>query len=96
MKKKFVIVVSILSIAILFMGSNAMASFYNTYGNDFVVPPYMSNVRSSVGYTRSTSDTQNAWKVRLNSSTEPGGNTCSNFWLETLNGANVTPTRRVQ
>ncbi|MFZ7121545.1 MAG: DUF2712 domain-containing protein [Eubacteriaceae bacterium] len=96
MKKKFVMVASILSIAILFMGSNAMASFNNKYGYDFIVPAYKANVRSTDYYYRGTGNTQNAWKVALVTSNEPGGNTCSNFWLEVFDGSNVSSTRLVQ
>lgn len=75
-----------------FLGVSAVdiaASENNNIYFQFWVKSFWGNGRVTEGRYRSTTDTNDAWKVQLKSSGE-GEGTITNFWLENYDEENVT------
>lgn len=78
-KKVLVIVIAALMLSSLVVTSNASD---DNHSYAFYVPAHQGISQYSNGNYRSTNDTNNAWKVNLKASSEPGnGNTYTSFCL---------------
>lgn len=85
MKRKISLLMAMASIVLLFMGSNVFANIYdNDIPFSFYVKPYYQNSTDPTDRERTTTNVNNAWKVFLDYSNEPGSaNTKTTFWLST-------------
>jgi Protein of unknown function (DUF2712) len=64
-------------------------------GYTFTIQGWQQNTSGTARY-RETSDTTNAWKVRVTNSTESGGDTYTRFWLQNRDsGSNVSASMNV-
>lgn len=62
---------------------------------NFYIGANQSNTRSQYPEYRATSNTNNKWGVAMTDSSEKGGKTYTDFWLERHDGTNVSNFSRV-
>lgn len=76
------------------VGANTALASNDKWGFHYTIGPFQSNSRSGARY-RQTTNTNNKWKVNLQSSGE-GGGTITRFWLENKAKKNVSPSMKVK
>ncbi len=77
------------------VGAGSALASNDKWGYSFTIKANQANSHSGKRY-RQTTNTDNRWKVNLQSSNEKGKGTYTRFWLENNSNKNVSPSQNVK